>query len=174
MMEESFSDDTAAIDHPRDTIPGSARRVARLAAVQALFQIAMTGAAPESVTSQFLSDGFATLLGGELPAEPDADLFQELVIGAFQHRTTHESLITQALKDGWTLARIDPVARAIFDVALYELTSMLHTPARVILSEHAALAYDFFDAHAPEATFVTGVLNHVARTVRAAEFSAQD
>ena len=69
-------------------IDGQARRAARLAAVQALYQMELAGAGAEEVAEEFETHRF-----GDTPT--DAEFFKSIVEGVPQHQAE----IDKALKD---------------------------------------------------------------------------
>ena len=86
------------------------RSVSRLAAVQALYQVAMGGAGPEEVITQFLT-GRPDWMGRDHPgiAKMDQGLFCDVVRGVTRERENLDGLITAALAKGRT---VDQIGRA--------------------------------------------------------------
>jgi N utilization substance protein B len=72
------------------------------------------------------------------------------------------------LTPDWPLARLDSVLRAILRAGAFELVHRADVPARVIISEYTAIAYAFFTGREP--ALANGVLDRLARTLRASEF----
>lgn len=147
-------------DNPR-------RTVSRLGAVQALYQLDMTGAGVETVILEFRT----TRLGGELEgvALHDADdaFFEDLVRGVVRLQARLDPFIQRKLAKNWTLARIDSTARAILRAGLFELTERADVPARVVIDEYVEIANAFFDGDEP--AFINGVLDAAARDLRKEE-----
>jgi N utilization substance protein B len=139
-----------------------ARSAARLAALQALYQLEMTEAAPEEVIREFIEFRF-----GQQEAQDDA-FFAALVHGVVKHQVEIDRAIAASLSEGWTLARIDSILRALLRAAAYELIGRADVPAKVVIDEYVELARDFFDGDEPK--FVNAVLDKLAREKRAAEF----
>jgi transcription antitermination protein NusB len=141
------------------------RSVARLAAVQALYQLeANDEADPQSVVGEFIRHRFGQQIEGDRLSEADPDLFADIVCGTTDHRDRLDSEISSALTEDWPLSRLDSVLRAILRAGAYELMHRRDVPPRVSLSEYTAIAYAFFMGKEPG--LANGVLNHLARTFR--------
>ena len=145
---------------------GSRRRsVARLAAVQALYQLeANSEADPRSVVSEFVRHRFGQEIDGGRLGEADPELFADIVCGVSDDRQYLDTEISAALTEDWPLARLDSVLRAILRAGAYELMHRRDVPPRVALSEYTAIAYAFFTGKEPG--LANGVLNHLAHAFR--------
>jgi len=147
--------------------PGTVKRsLARLAAVQALYQIDLGDAAPESAITELREraaeeEGFG---------EADDELFVDLVRGAIANRDDIDALLSAALGPEWPLARLDAVLRALLRVGGYELLGRLEIPARVVLNEYLDIAHAFFSGKEPG--LANGVLDRLAHRLRASELTA--
>jgi N utilization substance protein B len=151
--------------------PAAARRsAARLTAVQALYQIELTGAAPDSVISQFTDpETRAQLTGGQM-MEPDPELFGDLVRGVVAGRADLDQLIAAALTADWEIGRLDLILRLIMEAGVHEITRRPDIPARVAITEYIDVAHAFFDGAEPG--LVNGVLDRIAREHRPGEMTA--
>lgn len=145
-----------------------ARRAARLGAVQALYQMEMSGATTADVIADFDT--------GKLPRqteacvsdlEGDIDLFKTLVEKAVERQLTLDRAIARHLSKGWKLERIDAVARAILRAGAAELEQRADIPVAVVIDEYVEIAKSFFDG--PEPGFVNATLDACARDLRTAE-----
>ena len=143
-----------------------ARRFARIAAVQALYQMELAGAGAEETLEEFAEHRF-----GEFEVSPDQDFFAAILRGVPQHQEEIDRAIAGSLASGWTLARIDSILRAVLRSGLYELVARRDVPARTVIDEYVAVTGDFFGGDEPG--FVNGVLDRLARRKRAAEFGLQ-
>jgi transcription antitermination protein NusB len=145
----------------------SARSVARLAAVQAIYQMELTGADAEAVALEFIEHRFA---GGPETAlaAPDEAFFGEIVRGVPHHQVEIDRSVAECLSKDWKLKRIDSILRAILRAATYELIAQKDVPAKVVIDEYLDVAHAFFAGE--EAAFVNAVLDRLARRKRAAEF----
>lgn len=142
-----------------------ARTVARLAAVQALWQLELTGAGVETVIREFVDHRFDADLEGQPLAEADEAYFGEIVRGVVADQEAVDRAIVRRLAQGWNLDRIDSTVRAILRVGTWELSGRRDTPTEVVIDECVELAKAFFDTD--EAKFVNGALDAVARDLRA-------
>lgn len=156
--------------------PGRPRRAigrssARLAAVQALFQVDTRGSDAQSVVEEFrrhrLSDA-DTEEGQPDLSRADAKHFAALVLGAAMRASEVDALIDAVLPADWPRARLDPVLRATLRAGCFELLARDDVPVRVAIDEYVAIARAFFDGSEPG--FVNGVLDALARRIRPSAF----
>lgn len=150
--------------------PGLKRLTARLAAVQALYQIAMTGIPAEAVVGEFLKERLTEEVDGFSLAEADRKLFRRLVAGAAAGAAGYDDMLAAVLPEDWALDRLETLLRALFRAALYELADEPETPARVIITQYVDVAHAFFGGKEPG--FVNGLLDRLARDLRPGEFGA--
>lgn len=145
----------------------SRRQAARLAAVQALYQWQEGQHGPAEIIEQFI--GVRTGEKGEGGMRRDADrpLFKDVVEGAARHKEDLEKVVSGALAEDWTWARIDRLVRAILLAGAYELVHRADVPPRVVINEYVEIAHAFYDQGEP--SFINSVLDRVARQVRPAE-----
>jgi transcription antitermination protein NusB len=155
---------------PKDKDPRKANRrgAARLAAVQALYQMDLAGTGLNDILAEFESYWLGQEVEGEqyLPAE--AAFFRELVRGVVSEQRRLDPLIDDALASGWPLKRIDTILRAVMRAGAYELAERRDIPARVILSEYVDVANAFVDKD--ETGMVNAVLDQIGRQLRSTEF----
>ena len=140
-----------------------ARHAARLAAVQALYQMEMNGSGAEEVAQEFAEHRF-----GELPVPPDGEFFTAIVNGVPPHQEEIDRAIAGALSEKWKLERVDFILRAILRCGVFELVVRRDVPAKVVIDEYVAVAGAFFGADEPG--FVNAALDTIARRKRAPEF----
>ncbi len=151
------------------------RRAARIAAVQALYEIEMTDIGIDAALREFLENRWKD--GGRDgdsagPVAPGfrRGLFTELVRGTTERQEELDNMITAVLGPKHSLARLEMVLRAILRVASYELTARLSVPARVVIAEYVAISHEFFSGKEP--TLANGVLDRLAWTLRPDELEA--
>ncbi len=154
----SDSDGTA----PRQPA-GRRRSAARLAVVQALYQIEIAGAPVETVISEFLRDGIDPDHRGVF----DEALFADIVRGASARLAELDLRIGEVLTPDWPLERLENVLRAILRAGTYELAARIDVPAPVVISEYLDIAHAFFAGKEPG--LVNGVLDRLARSLRPGE-----
>ena len=140
---------------------GNLRRAARLAAVQALYQMELAGVGAEEVAEEFVAHRF----GDE---DADIEFFRAIVAGVPDHQAEIDKAIAACLSENWTLARVDSILRAILRCGVFELVARRDVPAKVVIDEYVAVAGAFFGGDEPG--FVNGALDTIARRKRAAEF----
>ncbi|MEL7488428.1 MAG: transcription antitermination factor NusB [Pseudomonadota bacterium] len=146
----------------------NSRAVARLAAVQALFQLEATGAGVESTLLEFDAHRLGEDLDGAILHDADRDHFEAVVKGVVEGQRRIDPYIERNLAQNWTLARLDATARAILRAALFELTQRPDIPFRVVIDEYLDVARAFFDEDEPK--FINAVLDAAARAARPDEF----
>ena len=148
--------------------PG-ARRAARMAAVQGLYQMDLAQTDLNAVIDEFKTHRFGKCEGEDTIAGADATFFADLLRGVVRHQRQIDPMVDQQLAAGWRLARVDSILRAILRAGVFELLERPDVPGRVVINEYIEVAHAFFDEDEPKV--VNGVLDHVARRLRAAEFN---
>ena len=145
------------------------RGAARLAAVQALYQMDIAGAGLNDVFAEFESHWLGGEVEGEkyLPAE--AAFFRDVVSGVVRDQKELDPLVDEALARGWPLKRVDAIIRAVLRAGTYELEHRKDVPARVVVTEYVDVANAFVDRE--ETGMVNAVLDQIARQFRADEFA---
>jgi transcription antitermination protein NusB len=148
---------------------GSRRRsVARLAAVQALYQLELNrGVDPETVVREFARHRFGHEIDGDQYGEADPALFSDVVRGVAADLERLDATISEVLTEEWPLSRLDSVLRAILRAGAYELAHRHDVPPRVSISEYTTVAHAFFVGKEPG--LANGVLDRLGRTLRTAE-----
>ncbi len=142
-----------------------ARTVARLALVQALYQMEITGGGVESIIREFTDHRFDADLEGEPLAEADEAFFAEGARGIVKEQSTIDALVSDRLASGWRIERLDTTVRAILRAGAWELKYRSDIGLEVIINEYVEIARAFFDE--TEARFVNGALDGIAKDARA-------
>jgi N utilization substance protein B len=150
----------------------SGRSVARLAAVQALYQMELSGTDVETVILEFISERFGQEIDGEEYLAVDQKLFAELVRGVVARQMEIDPLVARTVSTDWALPRLDATLRALIRTAAYELMARTDIPVKVVLSEYIDIAHAFFSGDEPG--FANGVLDKVARIVRPQSFDGHE
>ena len=145
-------------------VPRQSRSVARLAAVQALYQMEVTRAGVEAVIREFRDHRFDTDIEGEALAQADEPFFAELVRGVIAEQKPIDGAIVRRLAAGWRLERLDATVRAILRCATFELLGGRGAPREVVINEYLEISKSFFAG--TEVGFVNGILDAVARDDR--------
>ena len=151
---------------------GRPRTGARVAAIQALFQSDQGGESAETVIDQFVRHRLGPDGGGyedgRVP-QVDVPLFTHVVRGVANDGDMLDGVISAHLARDWTVARLDPVLRALLRAAAFEFSSSTEPPARVVINEYMDIAHGFFGGEEPR--FANGVLDALARHLRGPEFT---
>jgi len=140
------------------------RSVARLAAVQALYQMEVSGAGVDSVIREFSEHRFDRDVEGERLAAADETFFAELAKGVVTNQARVDQGIVKRLASGWRLERLDATARAVLRAGAFELMYRPDVPTEVVINEYVEIAKSFFEG--PESGFINGALDAIARDAR--------
>ena len=169
---------TARAQKPRNR----SRTASRVAAVQALFQSEQNNDNPETVIDQFVRHRLGELPGSEMQGGggyeegrvPDAEvpLFSRIVRTVVQQQDALDRMVAEALPEGWPMARLDPVLRAVLRAGAAELWLSDGPPARVVINEYLDIAHGFFAGDEPR--MVNGLLDRLAHLLRPQDFGNGD
>jgi len=156
-----------ARDTTRRSSGGTARRsAARLAAVQTLYSMDMTGIGADQALAEF-RDRLSEPADGMARADPQMVAF--LVNGATERAEALDEVIAGSLSGDWSPDRLEAVLKAVLKAGAYEIMARPTTPARVAISEYVDVAHAFYEG--PEPGLVNAVLDRVARVLRPDEFA---
>lgn len=150
----------------RPVVSASVRRrsMARLAVVQALYQMEVAQTDLNQVVAEFTDLTMSRIVNEaedvEL-VEPDTGFFRDLVFGVVRNQETIDPAINQVLAKGWKLDRLDATLRAVLRAGAYELKHRPDVPMKAVITEYLDIARAFFDG--PEAKVVNGVLDTLAK-----------
>jgi N utilization substance protein B len=140
------------------------RSVARLAAVQALYQMEVSGVGVDAVVREFSEHRFDRDVDGQQMAAADETFFAELAKGVVANQGEVDQAIVKRLASGWRLERLDATARAVLRAGAFELIHRRDVPTEVVIDEYVEIAKSFFEG--PEAGFINGALDAIARDAR--------
>lgn len=143
------------------------RRTARLSAVQALYQMELTGQGAKAVVKQFRNHHFGYDDEPGDYIESDEAFFEDLLSGIVTRQDEVDSLAAGVVKEGWKYSRLDSTVRAILRAGGYELLARDDVPTGAVINEYVDIAKAFFEG--PEPGFINATLDALARKVRAAE-----
>ena len=141
-----------------------ARSAARLAAVQALYQLQMEDISIARLLDEFHQHRLGKEIEEEHYAEAEVEFFDDLVKGADARRAEIDELVQAKLADGWTLARLDKTMLQVLRAGTYELLARADVPVAAAISEYVDVAKAFFEDR--EAKFVNGILDAIGKEVR--------
>ncbi|MBE7185194.1 MAG: transcription antitermination factor NusB [Methylobacterium mesophilicum] len=157
-MAEPITNEDAA---PRQA---NKRGAARLAAVQALYQMDVAGAGVLEIAAEYESFRLGKEVDGAQYREADAQWFRTIISGVVAEQRTIDPVIRQALTEDWPLSRLDSTLRAILRAGVWELMKRNDVPVPVIVSEYIDIAKAFYTEDEPK--LVNAVLDRVAKRVR--------
>ncbi|NVK18025.1 MAG: transcription antitermination factor NusB [Methylocystaceae bacterium] len=151
------------------------RSSARLAAVQALYEVELSDSNVDDVLISFLKTRWDTPqeMGDESQetsplTEPDKNLFTDLLRGVYSQKEQMEEMLAGALSQEWSPDRLETIVRIILMAGIYELYNRKDVPPRVVITQYVDVAHAFFEG--PEPGFVNGVLDRMAKTLRPDDF----
>ncbi|MHB0768193.1 transcription antitermination factor NusB [Bradyrhizobium sp. 5.13L] len=144
------------------------RGAARLAAVQALYQMDIAGAGINDIFAEFESHWLGNEVEGDTYLPAEAAFFRDVVSGVVRDQKKLDPLIDEALSKGWPLKRIEAILRAVLRAGAYELQHRKDVPGRVVVSEYVDVANAFVDRE--ETGMVNAVLDQIGRQFRGDEF----
>jgi N utilization substance protein B len=145
------------------------RSTARLAAIQALYQMEQSGAGADAVVAEFIDHRFERVIDPEadgphgMLGAADEAFFAAVVQGVVSDQARIDQAIAKRLAAGWKLERLDATVRAALRCGVWELMYRPDVPIEVAIDEYVELAKGFTD----DTAFVNGVLDRIARDVRA-------
>lgn len=149
---------------PDDIKRANQRGAARLAAVQALYQMELSGTGVLEIVSEYENFRLGQELDGDQYLKADPSWFRSIVSGVVRDQRVLDPLIADSLVEDWPLSRLDATLRAILRAGVYELRERKDVPAPVIITEYVEIANAFFSEEEPK--LVNAVLDSVARKIR--------
>ena len=139
------------------------KSAARLAAVQALYQMDFKAARAEMIIHDFMNQ--------KMPAEGDAptpdfdrELFASIINGTLQRMADIDPLLEANLDPKWPLPRLDKILRSILRVGAAEMLQHGKVDAAIIINDYVNVAHGFFAGKEP--ALVNAVLDKIAKHVR--------
>ncbi|MBO6815209.1 MAG: transcription antitermination factor NusB [Rhizobiaceae bacterium] len=159
-----------AIPHNEEVVRQANKRgLARLAAVQALYQMDLSEGRLADIVEEYENLRIGQIVDDEHYLDADLGWFRGVVSGVVRHQADIDPLIHDALPADWPLARIDTLMRSVLRSGVFELMKRNDVPAKVVITEYLEIAKAFFDGEEPK--LINGVLDHIARGQREGEFS---
>ncbi len=136
------------------------KREARSFALQALYQWHMAGSTLGAIEAEFRAENDMS--------RADMKLFSGLLHGVPSRSTELDQVFAPYLDR--KLEDLDPIELTVLRMGSYELAAMIDVPYRVAINEAVNLAKIFGATESHK--YVNGVLDRVARDLRAPEISA--
>jgi transcription antitermination protein NusB len=155
----------------KETRKANKRGAARLAAVQALYQMDLAGTGLNEIMAEFENHWLGGEVEGDQYRPAEAAFFRDIVGGVVREQIRLDPQIDTALSRGWPLKRIEAILRAVLRAGAYELACRPDVPARVVIAEYVDVAAAFVEQD--ETGMVNAVLDQLAHELRAAELSGQ-
>ena len=151
---------------PTPNLPRTAnkRGVARLAAVQALYQMDVAGTGVLEVVAEYEAFRLGKEVDGTQYLDADPQWFRAIVAGVVDEQLKLDPMIHQALTEDWPLSRLDATVRAILRAGTFEILERNDVPVAVIVTEYVEIARAFFEHDEPK--LVNAVLDRIAKQVR--------
>ena len=140
------------------------RRAARLAAVQALYQIEIGGGKPEAIIREFTDHRIGKSVDGVDLPPADRKLFSSVVLGASANLKDLDDMIAGVLTEDWSVERLESILRAVLRCGAYELAHRSDIPPKVTISEYIAVSDAFLGDK--ETGLANGVLDQLAHALR--------
>ncbi|PRD41903.1 transcription antitermination factor NusB [Phyllobacterium phragmitis] len=140
------------------------RGAARLAAVQALYQMDVAGTGVLEVVAEYESFRLGKEVDGAQYLEADPQWFRAIVSGVVTDQLRLDPMIREALTEDWPLSRLDSTLRAILRAGTWELKNRKDVPTAVIVSEYVDIAKAFYTEDEPK--LVNAVLDRLAHQIR--------
>lgn len=147
------------------------RSAARLAAVQALYELDVSGKGVLDAIAEFESHWMGREIEGMQFKPAEAAFFRDIVAGVVRDQARIDRGVDEALADKWPLRRVEPVLRAILRCGAYELLNRRDVPAKAAISEYIDVARAFYEQDEPG--MVNGVLDAIGRKHRADELTGR-
>jgi len=145
------------------TNENAGKRLARLAAVQGLYQIALTKNTAEHIIRDFHNHPPEQSVG-EMMVGMDVELFGEIVTGVTREEPALDEMLAGAFGEKISAGRVEILLRAILRAGAYELHNHAKIPTGVIINDYVDVAHAFFDAKEPG--LVNAVLDKIAKGLR--------
>ena len=141
--------------------PVNKRGAARLAAVQALYQMDVGGTGIVETVAEYEAHRLGKDIDGDTYREADAQWFRQIVSGVVENQKALDPEIRRSLTEDWPLSRLDSTLRAILRAGAYELSAKKDVPVAVIVTEYVNIARAFYEDDEPK--LVNAVLDRMAR-----------
>jgi transcription antitermination protein NusB len=147
--------------------PANKRGAARLAAVQALYQMDVVGTGLLELVAEYEEHRLGKEVDGAQYLEADPQWFRAIVSGVVAEQKKLDPIIHDSLTDDWPLSRLDATLRAVLRAGAYELVIRSDVPPAVVVTEYVDIAKAFFGDDEPK--LVNAVLDRIAKRPRPAK-----
>ena len=168
---------TATARYGRDMALEARSSTARLASVQALYEMDLSGASADPVLREFMETRWSKVSAltaekendaGKM-ADPDTPLLHEIVYGVAEQERKLDQMIAPHLDKNRQVDRLEALLRAVLRAAAFELLVRSEAPARVIINEYVNVTWAFFGGMEP--ALVNATLDGLSREMRPQELN---
>jgi N utilization substance protein B len=167
------TEETSSPSAPEPEIKSANQRgAARLAAVQALYQMDIGGAGVLEIVAEYEAHRLGSEIDGEQYRPADPAWFRAVVSGVVDNQRALDPVIRSGLTEDWPLSRLDATLRAILRAGAWELSAKKDVPVAVVVNEYVDVARAFFDGEEPK--IVNAVLDRLARKYRSDQKPGKD
>jgi N utilization substance protein B len=167
------TEETSSPSAPEPEIKSANQRgAARLAAVQALYQMDIGGAGVLEIVAEYEAHRLGSEIDGEQYRPADPAWFRAVVSGVVDNQRALDPVIRSGLTEDWPLSRLDATLRAILRAGAWELSAKKDVPVAVVVNEYVDVARAFFDGEEPK--IVNAVLDRLARKYRGDQKPGKD
>lgn len=139
------------------------KSAARLASVQVLYDMEITGITPMEALENFRHYAGRNL-EVEPAVEPDGRLLSQLVIEASKNKSMIDEVITGSLTPDWKIQRLDKVLLSILRAGIGELYLFPSTDTGIIIAEYMDVSRAFYSEKEPG--LINAILQNAARVLR--------
>jgi N utilization substance protein B len=140
------------------------RRLARLAAVQGLYQMALMPEPVDDLMRRFRANPGVLLQEEHTMIAIDTDLFAKIVLGVSKNQDDLDTMLGGTLDARLSVPRLEPLLKAILRAGVYELHHHADVDTGVIINDYVDVAHGFFDAKEPG--LVNAILDRLAKNLR--------
>jgi N utilization substance protein B len=155
---------------PRATI-GNLRRGSRIAAVQALYQMVLSGSSSETVIAEFTTFRVGQSAPSDVPEAIDEALFADIVRGVTTNKDAADEIIGAVLDKERSVERLQVLMQVILRAGAYELLKREDIDPALTINEYVAVADAFFNEREP--ALVNAVLDRIARRLTGDQAKAE-
>jgi N utilization substance protein B len=147
---------------PKPRKPSKKARLiaARLASVQCLYQMALSGMGEREAYQDYVERRMGKELEGDNYVPADLELLSKILTGVSEKRKILNEMITGALET----KKPEPLLQSILFCGLYELMDHTHVDSPVIINDYVNITHGFFDQK--EADLINAVLDRQAKNLR--------
>lgn len=152
-----------------ETTSNAAKHLARLMAVQVLYQISFEEDSLDDVIKLVALQAGAHLNDEDEPethieGQPDAELVRLIAHGVSEQRDALKEMITGALDERFADKKMERLLEHIILAGAYELHNHAEIDAKIIISDYIDVTKAFYSAKEPG--LVNAVLDKLAKTLR--------